>query len=121
MTYIASTICIAPTCSACAAAGACRFRTRRRSFTLVNGGRHVTTAHTAHGLRARRHLSLEDAQAGVLSELAHYARAAWTFLNALGHINFGVAPAIAKRALTAPAERGSVIVVGAGLAGWAYI
>ena len=53
----------------------------------------------------------------MLTELRHYARVAWTFLNALGYINFGVAPAIAKRALAAPQERGSVIVVGAGLAG----
>ena len=64
-----------------------------------------------------RFLSLEDAQSGVLTELRHYARVAWTFLNSAGHINFGVAPAIAKRALAAPQERGSVIIVGAGLAG----
>ena len=68
----------------------------------------------------RRYLSLEDAQSQVLTELRHYARVAWTFLNTAGHINFGVAPAIARRALGAPQERGSVIVVGAGLAGGAH-
>ena len=66
---------------------------------------------------ARRWLSLEDAQARVLTELRHYAKAAWSFLHAAGYINFGVAPAIAKRALGAPQERGCVIIVGAGLAG----
>lgn len=64
-----------------------------------------------------RHLSLDDAQSGVLTELRHYAKAAWVFLNAAGYINFGVSPAIAKRTLGGGQERGSVIVVGAGLAG----
>ena len=65
----------------------------------------------------RRWLSLEDVQAGVLTELRHYARTVWTFLHTAGYINFGVAPAIAKRALGAPQDKGSVIIVGAGLAG----
>ena len=66
---------------------------------------------------ARRWLSLQDVQAGVLTELRHYARTAWTFLHGAGYINFGVAPAIAKRALGTLPDRGSVIIVGAGLAG----
>lgn len=66
---------------------------------------------------ARRWLTLEDTQARVLTELRHYAKVAWSFLHAAGYINFGVAPAISKRALGAQQEHGSVIIVGAGLAG----
>lgn len=50
-------------------------------------------------------------------ELRKYARVAWTFLNTAGYINFGVAPDIAAKALKTPATRGTVIIVGAGLAG----
>lgn len=50
-------------------------------------------------------------------ELRKYARVAWTFLNTAGYINFGVAPDIAAKALKSPATRGTVIIVGAGLAG----
>ena len=46
-----------------------------------------------------------------------YARVAWTFLNTAGVINFGVAPAIAKEALGTLQTKGSVIVIGAGMAG----
>lgn len=42
---------------------------------------------------------------------------AWRFLNAAGYINFGVGEGILRRAARLPANKGSVIVVGAGLAG----
>lgn len=50
-------------------------------------------------------------------ELRKYARVAWTFLNTAGYINFGVAPDLIARALKTAPTRGTVIVVGAGLAG----
>ena len=50
-------------------------------------------------------------------DMRQYARVAWTFLNNAGYINFGVAPAIAAEALETPQTKGSVIVVGAGMAG----
>ena len=46
---------------------------------------------------------------------APYARAAWQFLNSAGYINFGVAPCLAPEPETG--IKGTVIVVGAGLAG----
>lgn len=64
-----------------------------------------------------RSLSAEQAELAVPQEMRQYARAAWTFLNNAGYINFGVAPAIAKEALETPQTRGSVIVIGAGMAG----
>ncbi|EIE24819.1 hypothetical protein COCSUDRAFT_36098 [Coccomyxa subellipsoidea C-169] len=64
-----------------------------------------------------RYLSVEQAEAGVKPDLRKYARVAWTFLNTAGYINFGVAPDIAAKALKTPATRGTVIIIGAGLAG----
>ncbi|KAK9918934.1 hypothetical protein WJX75_008165 [Coccomyxa subellipsoidea] len=64
-----------------------------------------------------RYLSVEQAEAGVKPDLRKYARVAWIFLNTAGYINFGVAPDIAAKALETPATRGTVIIVGAGLAG----
>ena len=64
-----------------------------------------------------RYLSVEQAEAGAKPDLRKYARVAWTFLNTAGYINFGVAPDIAAKALETPATRGTVIIVGAGLAG----
>ena len=48
-----------------------------------------------------------------------YALAAWTFLNAMGYINFGVSEAVHHRVLTEPATKGSVVVIGAGCSGLA--
>ncbi len=53
----------------------------------------------------------------VQPEFKKYASLAWRFLNINGYINFGVAPAIWKRALDTPDTRGTVVVVGAGMAG----
>ena len=64
-----------------------------------------------------RALSADQAELAVPPEMRQYARVAWTFLNNAGYINFGVAPAIAKEALGTPQTRGSVIVIGAGMAG----
>lgn len=54
---------------------------------------------------------------GVRPEMRKYAKVAWTFLNAAGYINFGVAPAMSERIFKTPAKRGTIIVIGAGLAG----
>ena len=64
-----------------------------------------------------RYLTVDQAESGVKPELRKYARVAWTFLNTVGYINFGVASGIAAKALKTPATRGNVIIVGAGLAG----
>jgi hypothetical protein len=48
-----------------------------------------------------------------------YALAAWTFLNAMGYINFGVSEAVHHKVVSEPATKGSVIVVGAGCSGLA--
>ena len=64
-----------------------------------------------------RHLSLGQAEMSVPLDMRQYAKTAWTFLNNAGYINFGVAPDIAKPALDTPQTRGTIIVVGAGLAG----
>lgn len=73
-------------------------------------------------------LSLQDACSHALlpPTLRPYGHIAWHFLNARGYINFGVSPAVLQhtRRLLQPGEgaaatRGSVVVVGAGLAGLA--
>ncbi len=64
-----------------------------------------------------RHLLLGQAEMSVPLDMRQYAKTAWTFLNNAGYINFGVAPAIAKPALDTPQTKGTIIVVGAGLAG----
>jgi hypothetical protein len=61
--------------------------------------------------------------------LRPYARIAWHFLNARGFINFGVAPAVlaetrkvlecCEGAEPASCPKGSVVILGAGLAGLA--
>ena len=53
------------------------------------------------------------------AEQRAYALAAWTFLNAMGYINFGVSEAVHHKVATEPANKGSVIVVGAGCSGLA--
>lgn len=50
-------------------------------------------------------------------EMKAYAVAAWTFLDSLGYINFGVSDAIQEMVKTAKEDKGSVIVIGAGCAG----
>ena len=71
-------------------------------------------------------LSLQDACSHALlpPPLRPYGHIAWHFLNARGYINFGVAPAIlqhTRRALqpseTGSTAQGSVVIIGAGLAG----
>ena len=57
-----------------------------------------------------------QASAGLKPAHAAYARAAWKFLNAVGHINWGASAAVQER-VDAPAKKARVIVVGAGLAG----
>ena len=72
-----------------------------------------------------QYLSLESATKHSLipPRLRTLARIAWHFLDARGYINFGVAPAILQRmhnALEATGPiKGSVVVIGAGLAGLA--
>jgi len=53
------------------------------------------------------------------AEQRAYALAAWTFLNAMGYINFGVSEAVHHKVATEPANKGSVIVLGAGCSGLA--
>lgn len=48
-----------------------------------------------------------------------YALAAWTFLNAMGYINFGVSEVVHHKVATEPATKGSVVVIGAGCSGLA--
>ena len=64
-----------------------------------------------------RYLTEGAAAAGARAGYREYARAAWRFLNSHGYINFGVSPELIARSLAAPADKGHVIVVGAGLAG----
>ena len=71
-----------------------------------------------------QHLSLLAAQQHALvpPRLRPYAELAWRFLDTRGYINFGVAPAILAHAQqklgeAAEAQRGTVAVIGAGLAG----
>lgn len=46
-----------------------------------------------------------------------YARTAWRFLDTTGYINFGVSPELLERQEIHGKPKGTVIVVGAGLAG----
>jgi hypothetical protein len=64
-----------------------------------------------------RWLSEADAAAGVWQKHRAYVTTAWHFLNDHGYINFGVASSIHANMLAAPASKGSVIVIGAGMAG----
>ena len=64
-----------------------------------------------------RYLTEEEAAASVGSRHQKYVGAAWRFLNSAGHINFGVGEGLLRRAAELPASNGTVVVVGAGLAG----
>lgn len=54
---------------------------------------------------------------GLPAQLREFARVAWRFLDYAGYINFGVAPEILEQNRLNGEPRGTVIVVGAGLAG----
>lgn len=62
-----------------------------------------------------RWLGEEDAGAKIMPKYQHLVSIAWRFLTTHGFINFGVAPAITRRASYEHKE--TVIVIGAGLAG----
>jgi hypothetical protein len=62
-----------------------------------------------------RFLTEDEAAAKIASRYRHLVPLAWRFLYRHGWINFGVAPAIMS--YPQPAQKGSVVVVGAGLAG----
>ena len=65
-----------------------------------------------------RYLTEKEAVAAVGYAHRAYAIAAWRFLTKAGFINFGVAPGMsAKQANTAKPPKGTVIVVGSGMAG----
>jgi lysine-specific histone demethylase 1 len=65
-----------------------------------------------------RPLTLAAALAGATARGAPAVAAAWRFLDAHGFINFGVAPGLDPGPTPGPGEhRGSVVVVGAGVAG----
>ncbi len=51
------------------------------------------------------------------NEMKAYAVAAWTFLDSLGYINFGVSDSIQELVKTGKEDMGSVVVIGAGCAG----
>ena len=64
------------------------------------------------------YLSKEDALSIFESdEMKAYALAAWTFLDSMGYINFGVSTSIQERMNQASEDKGTVIVIGAGCAG----
>ena len=64
-----------------------------------------------------RYLSEEEAAEGLPESLQTYSRIAWRFLESMGFINFGVSPQILARHGAQPPTRGTVLVIGAGLAG----
>ena len=64
-----------------------------------------------------RYLSEEEAGAKVNARHRKYVGVAWRFLNSAGHINFGVGKGLLERTALLPASNGTVIIVGAGLAG----
>jgi lysine-specific histone demethylase 1 len=64
-------------------------------------------------------LSEADALACVSRQHRPYALAAFRFLSASGHINFGVSAAQQRYLAEAPEAAGSVVVIGAGCAGLA--
>ncbi len=64
-----------------------------------------------------QYLTEEEAASSVSSRHRKYVSAAWRFLNSAGHINFGVGEGLLRRAAELPASNGTVVVVGAGLAG----
>lgn len=66
-----------------------------------------------------RRLPEAEAVAAAAPRDRPYALAAWRFLSASGYINFGVSPAQQAHVERAPDGAGSVVVVGAGVAGLA--
>lgn len=70
----------------------------------------------ASGIPARW-LSEADAAAGIWHKHRSYVTAAWRFLHDHGYINFGVAPAIHAAMLASQPTRGTVVIIGAGMAG----
>lgn len=65
-----------------------------------------------------RYLTEKEAVAAVGYTHRAYAIAAWRFLTKTGFINFGVAPGMStKQGSSSEPPRGTVIVVGAGMAG----
>lgn len=68
-----------------------------------------------------RYLTEKEAVAAVGYAHRAYAIAAWRFLTKTGYINFGVAPGMsAKQGSTTETPKGTVIVVGAGMAGMSF-
>lgn len=75
----------------------------------------ILTAVFAFG---NRYLTEKEAVAAVGYTHRAYAIAAWRFLTKTGYINFGVAPGMsAKQGSSSEPPKGTVIVVGAGMAG----
>lgn len=75
----------------------------------------ILTAMFAFG---NRYLTEKEAVAAVGYSHRAYAIAAWRFLTKTGFINFGVAPGMsAKQGSSSEPPKGTVIVVGAGMAG----
>lgn len=64
-----------------------------------------------------RYLSEKEAVAAVGWAHRPYAVAAWRFLHQTGFINFGVAPGVSGKQQTEQGSKGTVVVVGAGMAG----
>lgn len=65
-----------------------------------------------------RYLTEKEAVAAVGYTHRAYAIAAWRFLTKTGFINFGVAPGMAaKQGSSSEPPKGTIIVVGSGMAG----
>ena len=64
-----------------------------------------------------QYLTEAAAATGIHGRHRGYVSTAWRFLNAGGYINFGVGEGILRRAASVTPNKGSVIVIGAGLAG----
>lgn len=65
-----------------------------------------------------RYLTEKEAVAAVGYTHRAYAIAAWRFLTKTGFINFGVAPGMsAKQSSSSEPPKGTVVVVGSGMAG----
>ena len=78
----------------------------------------LSAAHVLHGSMCFRYLTEKEAIAAVGYAHRPYAIAAWRFLTKTGYINFGVAPPMAaKQSSRAEPPTGTVIVIGAGMAG----
>ena len=64
-----------------------------------------------------RYMSEKEAVAAVGWAHRPYAIAAWRFLHQTGYINYGVAPGVSGKQHTEQNPKGTVVVVGAGMAG----